>query len=423
MSDLLASFGKPFAYQVAAFRLRLMQLAPTTGWDKEIWQAQHDRAFMVAGAMKADVLADLAAMVDKAIAQGGTLEEFRRDFRAMVENKGWQISPAGQGTKGGEAWRTKVIYKTNMATSYAAGRMAQLRAARFKFFVYRHGGSLDPRPQHLAWDGLVLPADHPFWITHAPPNGWGCSCRIQGADSPSDARRVGGKPDKELPPNWNTLDPKTGAPTGIDRGWNYAPGASVADTVSVMADKAVNWDYSLAVAFMRGVPEENRDLLGEAFRRSPVLADDLARWVNALSKETPPTKLAPMKTLGLVKSETLNEFSKVAKFDLSSDLYDFAIDQDAVRHVLKSHGDDLAEAKRGQRGISAQDFGSLAGMLDSPKTIEWGTHNGKRHLVLTWEMAGEKWTAVFDIRTGRRRINLVSMWIEVIAGASPPFTP
>ena len=63
---LKGTFRKPFDEQVAAFRLRLQQLVPTTTWD-EVWQSQHDRAFMVAGAMKADLLADLAAAVDRAV--------------------------------------------------------------------------------------------------------------------------------------------------------------------------------------------------------------------------------------------------------------------------------------------------------------------------------------------------------------------
>ena len=226
MTKLLASFGKPFKFQVAAFRLRLAELKATTGWDKEVWQAEHDRAFMVAGAIRADILADLAAAVDKAISQGTTLETFRKDFRKIVAEKGWQISPAGQGTKGGEAWRTKVIYKTNLSTSYAAGRFAQLTQAGYPFLVYRHGASVEPRIQHLAWDGLVLPADHPFWKSHCPPNGWGCTCYITGARSKESARRMGGNPEKELPAGWQAPDPKTGAPVGIDRGWAYAPGSS-----------------------------------------------------------------------------------------------------------------------------------------------------------------------------------------------------
>ncbi len=237
MTDFSATFGKPFAQQLAAWRIRLANQVPTATW-QDLWHSQHDRAFVVAGAMKAELLADLAAAVDKAIAGGGTLESFRKDFREIVERHGWH-NWAGEGSKKGEAWRTKVIYKTNLATSYAAGRLAQLREGGFAFFVYRHGGSVEPRVQHLAWDGLVLEADHPFWATHAPPNGWGCSCYVTGARSREGAKRVGGKPGKELEDGWQNLDPKTGAPVGIDKGWSYAPGGTVsADIISAVVQKA-----------------------------------------------------------------------------------------------------------------------------------------------------------------------------------------
>jgi hypothetical protein len=236
VTTISATFGKPFRQQVAAFRLRLGDLRGTRVWT-DLWQAEHDRAFMVAGAMRADILADLAAMVDRAISEGTGLQAFRKDFRAMIAAKGWQISPAGQGTKGGEAWRTRLIYRTNMATSYAAGRFAQLVEDDLPFWVYRHGGSLEPRAHHLAWDGLILPPDHPFWATHAPPNGWGCSCRITGARSIEAAKRVGGKPGLKLPANWQAIDPRTGAPIGIDKGWAYAPGGSVVETVTALSAK------------------------------------------------------------------------------------------------------------------------------------------------------------------------------------------
>jgi hypothetical protein len=230
VADLAATFRKPFAEQVAAFRLRLGDLVPTSRWD-DISRHQHDRAFMVAGALKADLLADLAAAVDKAISQGTTLDEFRRDFRALVEKNGWH-GWTGEGTAKGEAWRTKVIYRTNLATSYAAGRRAQLVEGDYAFWVYRHGGSLEPRLHHLAWDGVALPPDHPFWATHSPPNGWGCSCRVFGARSEAGIKRVGGIPGKELPDDWLSADPRTGAPKGIDKGWDYAPGASATGDIN-----------------------------------------------------------------------------------------------------------------------------------------------------------------------------------------------
>ena len=207
----------------------------------------------------------LAAAVDKAISQGTTLETFRKDFRKIVAEKGWQISPAGQGTKGGEAWRTKVIYKTNLSTSYAAGRFAQLTQAGYPFLVYRHGASVEPRVQHLAWDGLVLPADHPFWKTHCPPNGWGCTCYITGARSKESARRVGGDPAKTLPEGWQAPDAKTGAPVGIDRGWAYAPGATVARTLPILADKLVAMPALTSADLICGWPDRFFDVWSEAF--------------------------------------------------------------------------------------------------------------------------------------------------------------
>lgn len=231
--SIATTFHRPFKQQVAAFRLRLGNLVPTARWD-DLWKDQHDRAFMVAGAAKADLLADLAKAVDKAISQGTSLEEFRRDFRDTVTRRGWH-GWTGEGSLKGEAWRTRIIYRTNMSTSYAAGRHAQLVEGGFPFWVYRHGGALEPREQHLGWDGLILPADHPFWKTHFAPNGWGCSCYVVGARSMRAAVRLGGKPGKTLPGNWRDLNPKTGEPDGIDKGWGYAPGRSVADEVIALA--------------------------------------------------------------------------------------------------------------------------------------------------------------------------------------------
>ena len=233
--DIAALFGRPFPEQVAAYRQRLGSLVPTSRWD-DIMHDSHDKAFMVAGAMKADLLADLAGAVDKAIADGTSLEAFRAEFRQIVDTRGWH-GWTGESTAPGRAWRTRVIYRTNAATSYAAGRMAQLIEGNYPLWVYRHGGSLEPRPEHLSWDGLILPSDHPFWNTHAPPNGWGCSCYVLGARTMNGARRLGGDPDLVLPDDWQDRSPKTGVPVGIDRGWAYAPGSSVTDTVLALRDR------------------------------------------------------------------------------------------------------------------------------------------------------------------------------------------
>ena len=234
MPELASTFYRPFYEQQAAWRLRLGNLIPTQSW-LDLQGNGHDRGFMVAGAAKADLLADLAAAVGKGIEKGTTLEEFRRDFREIVARHGW-TGWAGEGSVQGEAWRTRTIYRTNVLTTYAAGRRAQLIAGNFKYWVYRHSGSEHPRLHHLALNGIPLPPDHPFWQTHFAPNGWGCGCEVYGAHTLAGIIRVGGDPDKRLPDGWNVRDSRGQLP-GIQKGWDHAPGATVSDTIIALDGK------------------------------------------------------------------------------------------------------------------------------------------------------------------------------------------
>lgn len=214
------AFNQSFDEQLAVFRQKLN--LPTQRWD-DIQLAAHDRAFIVAGAQGADLLADLRAAVDKAIADGTGLEQFRKDFAQIVADNGW-TGWTGEGTPGGVAWRTKVIYQTNMATSYAAGRYQQLSdPALLKvlpYWQYHHSDSVaHPRPMHVLWDGLTLPPDHIFWTTHFPQNGWGCCCWVTAVSKVAFLSAIAnGKGPADAP---------TGT-EGIDQGFGYAPGASLA---------------------------------------------------------------------------------------------------------------------------------------------------------------------------------------------------
>ena len=185
-------------------------------------------AFVVAGAARDDLLGDLRGAVDSAIAEGTTLETFRGRFDEIVERHGWSY-------KGGRDWRTRVIYDTNIRTSYAAGRWGQMQDIKDRrpWWRYRHSGIAEkPRDEHVAWDGMVLSADDPWWQTHFPPNGWGCGCLVETL-SDSDLQRL----DKDGPDTAPPLDLRTKTvgvtgpnprtirvPAGIDPGFGYAPG-------------------------------------------------------------------------------------------------------------------------------------------------------------------------------------------------------
>lgn len=260
--------GKPFDEQVRFFRKKHPEL--THAWT-DVYAAEHDTAFMVAGAAKADLLNDLRAAVDKAIAGGTTLAEFRKDFDGIVAAHGWKHT-------GGRNWRTRVIYETNVRQSYMAGREAQMAdptlRRRRPYGLYRHGDSAHPRRQHLAWDGLVLPLDDPWWDTHTPQNGWGCKCK-KFMVSAADVERMGLRVETEAPPvEWREVvvgekgpNPRTvSVPAGIDPGFEYRPGAARTSRLSrAVVEKALALSDEAAVAAAR-------DLAG---------SDAFARWLAA----------------------------------------------------------------------------------------------------------------------------------------------
>ncbi|WP_429885371.1 phage minor head protein [Geoalkalibacter halelectricus] len=276
----MAGYGSlPFAEQIAFFRQKYPQL--TAAWT-DVYAAEHDHAFMVAGAAKADLLNDFRQAIDRAIAEGGTIERFRKDFDGIVDKHGWSY-------QGGRNWRTRVIFETNLRQSYHAGREAQMADPELKrrrpYALYRHGGSADPRPEHLAWDGLVLPVDDPWWDTHSPQNGWGCNCK-KFMVGERDIERMGLKVGSAPPVVWEervvgVRGPSPRAvrvPKGIDPGFEYRPGATRPEVVGAKLEgldpvlgRAVVTDY------LHGAPF-TRFFAGDVATPSPVaVLDDAQR--------------------------------------------------------------------------------------------------------------------------------------------------
>uniref|UniRef100_UPI002632D307 phage minor head protein n=1 Tax=uncultured Halomonas sp. TaxID=173971 RepID=UPI002632D307 len=342
-----------------------------------------------------------------------SLQAFRKDFRDIVERRGWH-GWTGEGSKKGTAWRTRVIYQTNASTSYAAGRLAQLREGGFSYWVYKHGGSADPRPEHLAWDGLTLPPDDPFWQSHYPPNGWGCGCYVVGARSKRGAKRLGGSPDKGRPSNWDATDSKTGAPPGIGKGWDYQPGDRVSNTVRQMAEKTRQWDYELAKGYMQGVPASVRDQLARSYRALPSVADDARRYAQRVLGGRDKTLDTPRYlTLGLLTGPDARRIGELKERDVTG--FDFALDASAVRHIASTHGSEATERPRGQRAVTARDYAVLgqllnegAGWQDAGASKRSGQPLVKRRL----ERNGEVFEAVFEVRRKRKMLALETFYVR-----------
>ena len=242
------TFNVPFQEQVDFLKQKLN--LPTAHWD-DILTSAHDRGFIVAGAAKADLLADFHTAINQAVADGKSIGWFKNQFESIVQKHGWE-GWTGSDTQAGRDWRARVIYNTNMRASYAAGRYAQLTDPELlqsrPYWKYIHNDTVaHPRPLHQSWNGTVLKYDDPFWSSHYPPNGFGCRCRIA-AVRPTEYK---GHP----APDDGTYE-KTDRngmvhvlPKGVDYGWDYAPGKSNLDKlvgIQQQKDESLPWQLARA---------------------------------------------------------------------------------------------------------------------------------------------------------------------------------
>lgn len=217
--------------------LRQKVNVPTKTWT-DIYGEMHSRSFVVAGAMQSALLGDIHAALQKAVDTGTTMEEFRKDFDKTVAENGWDY-------KGGRNWRTAVIFNTNLRSAYHAGRYRQQMdpemLKEFPNLRYVHGASLVPRPEHLAWDGVTLPATDPWWETHYGQNGWGCKCRVESAPATAAVKQ----PEDFGTYKWT--NPSTGEvrdiPAGIDPGFDHNPGMAAGrdDAETLALEKSARW--------------------------------------------------------------------------------------------------------------------------------------------------------------------------------------
>ena len=191
-----------------------------------------------------------------------------------------------------------------------------------------------------------------------------------------------------------------------------------------MAAKSVNWAYSLAVAYMRDLPEQSRDALARSYRNLPSARDKLRNWVAAIREDRPGGD-APVQTLGLTTTAQRDRLEELVGQRLAPDLYDFSVENHRVRHIWARHSNPEIELTRDQRALEPADFASLLALVDAPdelELIEDDRHNGPV-LRFSRVIGGERVVALFELRRRRRRLGLITMWVERNAGTSPASTP
>lgn len=221
-------------------------LAPPEGRYSHLdtFRQQHARGFVVAKAMRDDVLTTIRKRVDEAIAEGRTLDDFRSALEPELKRLGWW----GKGTMRdpktkrletvqlGSPHRLRVIFDANIRAAYSAGRWQRIQQTKeaFPWLEYRQVQRPTKRDEHARYNRIVLPVDHPVWRRIMPPNGWFCGCFVRQISGRMLAREGLTVDDDFALETVPYRNPRTGeivqVPEGIDPVWSSNPGMDWLDT-------------------------------------------------------------------------------------------------------------------------------------------------------------------------------------------------
>lgn len=185
--------------------------------------AKH-RAFYVTGLAQHDLVQLVSDGIEEALKNGETLADFKARIMAAIQAQGWHD------------YRVENIFRTNMQTAYSAGRYKKMQAVKASRPYWQYIAVMDKRvrPSHAILHGKVYPADHEFWASNYPPNGFRCRCGVRTL-SERQIKNMGLPVEKEMPQAGVWTDPKTGMEyfvhfPGADKGFNNNPGKDWAES-------------------------------------------------------------------------------------------------------------------------------------------------------------------------------------------------
>lgn len=172
-----------------------------TGYDyREVWREEHSRSFTVAGMMQVDLLTDVQRTISAAMDDGTTAADWKRRMAGELSKRGWwgRIAPPDpddpQAAAKADLYisrRLDTIWQVNTRQAVQAGVWERGQASTsHPYVLYRVGPSKVHREQHLAWDGVLLRKDDPFWSVATPMNGWGCRCYTRFISRAQHARYI-----------------------------------------------------------------------------------------------------------------------------------------------------------------------------------------------------------------------------------------
>lgn len=238
---------------------------------RDIWRSEHAQNFVVAKAMRTEVLELIRSQLDRTLSEGGTLAGFTEALEPELKRLGWwgraterdPLTGEMKSVQLGSPRRLRIIFDANLRAAHAAGKWARIERVKdaFPFLRYVQVQRDSKREDHVRYHDLIRPVDDPVWDRIYPPNGWRCGCTIQQLSQAMMDRRGLSVTEEFTLGERGVLNKRTGEiePTalGVDPAWDGNPGKAWLDLRNRHAGMAADMPEA-AAATERGFAERAR---------------------------------------------------------------------------------------------------------------------------------------------------------------------
>lgn len=241
--------------------------------DEKLLQINKAKAFHLANINCLNILQAVKHEVEKGLTDGISFSQFKNNLFEKIDKKSFSEK------------RLNTIFRTNINSSYQAGRFSALKGNIDNRPYWQYQAILDDRVRdnHAGVHNKIFRHDDAFWTHFYPPNGYNCRCMVV-ALSEKDIKRKGLAIGKTLEENlehhpanlknphqrvWSYKDRTTGAKIKPDGGFDYP------SQLFLYSPKLDEYDTELAKLYVE------RELQGATFA---FVYDDIKSKLSQISK-------------------------------------------------------------------------------------------------------------------------------------------
>ena len=446
----------------------------------DVWTEEHSKAFTVAKVLNVGLLQDYRDELDKQLEDGMNFEAFRKAMLVHLKEHGMdgpvEVTDPETGKTAtvnlSSTRRLRTVFTTNMRQAYNQGNWQRAWATKhiLPYLVYHHNDVTYPRPEHVAWDLICLPIEHPFWKTHYPQCAWGCKCSTESVSRAiMDAQGLKITADKDIPvfPMKDFVNKRTGEVTqveeGIDPAFNYNVGTAPLRALTPRPAPAISGaifprrdDRQAAIAeFLDATgasdgPRQMKDsdhwplvvghdlfmtsdgrelvprpdllsdlgLVGRALMKAPggewvwSDADDLAQIragheIDKTVKAALTNAGSNLQTKLFRLPAWLVEVAEGRGFNIKD--FDHAMESSAVRHTLDKHGNPVTEKEMGQIAVMVADFRKILAVVNKPDIVVTGLQHPGGNPVFAFIATVDDQIIAYQAEIRRKKWELMSL--------------